>query len=395
VSVDITPIDIDVDYMWSLFERFVAVDTHARIGENGIAPDDSRLARFARMTAAPALADLGAQVTVDRLNNVVARFGPDSGAELLFVAYPAAHHSNEMADPLRARRVTTAAGEHWVGLGASQGKGSLAGLCAAVRLLQARGIDLAGRVILAVSSEGRSSHHSAEVLFGGFEALPAGAVLVVGTGNRLSLGNRGRVDVVVEVAGWATHSSAPDAGANPIPVAAEVVARVARVQLDRAPHERLGRRSIVPYKLVCGPVAPHTIPSHCTIVFDRRTLPGDDTEMVVAEIAATLDDLPVTVRPGAVMLPALVAPDAAVVRALQAGARASLGLPLEAFYPPYTFDAGYPCSLGVATVMFGPASSGHEGTGILGDDQVSLDQLLESAAVYAGAIAARGGAFGD
>jgi succinyl-diaminopimelate desuccinylase len=384
----LSPERIDRELLWEDFARLVAADTSARIGENRIEPHDERLAAFAREVAEPLFRELGADVRIDELNNVVARFGEERGGELLFVSYPAIHHGNEMTDPLRPRRRQVDGEEMWIGLGASQSKSGLAALCAAARLLQEQAVDLEGRVALAVSSEGSSSHRSAERLFAGFDRLPAGAVLAVGTENRISLGNRGRADVVVEIHGRATHSSAAELGENPILLVGEVQARLARMTLDGTPHDRLGVRSIVPYKLVCGPVAPHTIPAWCELVFDRRLLPEDDPAAVVAEIAAELADLAVTVREGAVMLPALVEESDSVVVALQRGAELALGRPLETFYPPYTFDAGYPCSIGVPTVMLGPSSSEIAGTGVLGEDYVPAARVLEVAAVYAGAIAA-------
>jgi acetylornithine deacetylase/succinyl-diaminopimelate desuccinylase-like protein len=380
--------ELDRDWMWQCFSTLVAADTHARVGENRIAPDDARLASFAHEVATPLFRELGAEVAVDELNNVIARFGPDRGSELLFVTYPALHHGNEMEDPLRARRAGDGEeDERWVGLGAAQGKAAFAGLCAAVRHLREQGVDLAGRVTLAVSSEGGSSHTSARALFSAFEHLPAGAVLIVGTRNRISLGNRGRVDVVVEIHGRATHSSSPETGENPIELVGEVQARLARLDLSADEHARLGSRALVPYKLTCGPIAPHTIPASCTLVFDRRTLPGDDEATVVAEIADALSGLPVSVGPGATMLPALVDEDAVVVRALQAGARLALGRELETFVPPYTFDAGYPCSLGVPTVMCGPSTEEIATDGILGEDSIHVREVLDAAAVYGGAIA--------
>jgi succinyl-diaminopimelate desuccinylase len=382
-----TPDDLDRDWMWRCFSTLVAADTHARVGENRIAPDDARLASFAREVATPLFRELGAEVAVDGLNNVVARFGPDRGTELLFVTYPALHHGNEMEDPLHARRAGDGDDERWFGLGAGQGKAAFAGLCAGVRHLREQGVDLAGRVTLAVSSEGGSSHSSARKLFSAFERLPAGAVLIVGTQNRISLGNRGRVDVVVEIHGRATHSSSPETGENPIELVGEVQARLARLELAGAEHPSLGSRSLVPYKLTCGPIAPHTIPASCTLVLDRRTLPGDDEAAVVGEVADALTGLPVSVGPGATMLPALVGEDAVVVRALQTGARLGLGRELETFVPPYTFDAGYPCSLGVPTVMCGPSTAEIATDGILGEDSIHVRDVLDAAAVYAGAIA--------
>lgn len=383
-----TPADVDRDLLWQLFERFVAADTGAQVGENRIAPDDERVVAFARDIAAPVLAELGGDVRIDALNNVVCEFGEPRGSELLFVAYPAVHHGNEMADPLRARRAGEGEDEMWIGLGAGQSKGALASVCAAVELLRRYDVDLRGRMAVAISSEGGSSHTSARALYAGLDPLPAGAVLVVGTENRISLGNRGRVDVVVEIHGRATHSSSPWLGENPIPLVADVQARLAALDLGEQIHANLGPRALVPYKLECGPIAPHTIPEWCRLVLDRRTLPGDTEEDVLGQISAVLDGLPVSVTAGPVMHPALVTEEDTVVRALQAGATATLGRTLETFYPPYTFDAGYPCSLGVPTVMCGPSSPEIAGAGILGEDAVLLRQLAAAAVLYAGAVAA-------
>jgi acetylornithine deacetylase/succinyl-diaminopimelate desuccinylase-like protein len=386
-ELDLGPDRLDREWTWECFSRLVGADTFARVGENRIAPDDARLAAFARDVAEPLFSELGAEVTTDGLNNVVGRFGPDRGSELLFVSYPALHHGNEMTDPLRARREPDAGDQRWVGLGAGQGKAALAGLCAAVRLLREQGHDLSGRVTLAISSEGGSSHTSARQLFAGFERRPVGAILLVGTRNRISLGNRGRVDVVIEISGRATHSSTPETGENPIPVVGEVQSRLAHLELPGEGHPQLGPRALVQYKLVCSPVAPHTIPERCVLVLDRRTLPGDAEEDVVAEIAELLDGLPVSVSAGPSMLPALVAEDAEVVLALQAGARHALGRELETFYPSYTFDAGYPCSLGIPTVMCGPSTEAIATDGILGEDSILWSDVAAAAATYAGAIA--------
>jgi acetylornithine deacetylase/succinyl-diaminopimelate desuccinylase-like protein len=375
---------VDVELLWRCFERAVAADTAARVGENRIEPSDPRVAGFAENVAAPMLEELGATVEIDAANNVVATFGPLTGRELALISYCTIHHGNEMADPLRAERLRD--GALWRGLGGSQGKGGLAAVCGALDLLRRGGAELAGTLVAVVSSEGSSSHASSEVLYERLRPLPAGAVLAVGTGNRLSLGNRGRVDVVVDIPGVATHSSAPERGANPIPHVAAALARLDALPLDDTEHPQLGRRTLVPYKLVCGPVAPHTIPSSCELVLDRRLLPGDDPDTVVEEVAGVLEGLPVSVRRGATQLPALVAPDDRLVEALQGAARTTLGRPLETFYPPYTFDAGYPCSLGVPTVMLGPATTDTGGADLLGEDVVSLDQLRDAVAVYAGAV---------
>ena len=106
----------------------------------------------------------------------------------------------------------------------------------------------------------------------------------------------------------------------------------------------------------------------------------------MAEIAQAMSDLPVAVTQGNTMLPALVEETDAVVVALQEGARAALGRPLETFYPRYTFDAGYGCARGVPTVMCGPSSADMAGPGLLGEDFVAARRVREAAALYAAAV---------
>jgi acetylornithine deacetylase/succinyl-diaminopimelate desuccinylase-like protein len=371
---------LDREYAWSLFERFVAADTSVRPMQTFVPPDDARVGAFAREVAAPVLRELGADVEIDRLHNVLARFGPPTGEELVFVSYHVTHHANRMHDALRGRIEDG----WWYGLGASQGKAGLAAACAAVRAMRDRGRDLAGRVALAVCSEGSSTHESSRVLYECLDPRPAAVVLTIGTENRLLLGNRGRVDVYVDLHGRATHSSVPELGDNPIPRIAAVLSRLDRVPIDTATaHPQLGSRHLVPYSVVCEPVAPHTIPERCRIKLDRRLLPGDSPEAAVRDVAATLAGVRAEVTMGPVMLPALTAVDDPVVVRLRKAAESATGRSLAPEYAAWTFDAGYPASLGIPTLMFGPSYAGSTADDVLDDDRVLESMVLEAGSVYA------------
>lgn len=372
----------DRAYAWSLFERFVAADTSVRPIQTFVPPDDPRVARFANEVAAPELRALGADVAVDALHNVVARFGRPTGDEVVLVSYPVTHHSNRMRDPFRARSEDGV----WIGLGASQGKAGLAAACAAVRAMRDAGEEIAGRVVLAVCSEGSSTHESSRVLYETLGPRPRAVVLTIGTDNELMLGNRGRVDVYVDVRGKATHSSAPELGDNPIPRTGEVLGRVPAITIDTTPHPLLGTRHLVPYSVVCEPVAPHTIPEQCRIKLDRRLLPRDSPEDAVRDVAAAMSGLRVDVSMGPLMLPALTAEDDPTVVAMRRAAEQAVGRQLEPAYPAWTFDAGHAASLGIPTVMFGPSSPGSSAEDVLDEDRVAESMVLEAAAVYAAFI---------
>ena len=375
---------VDRGYAWSLFEKFVAADTSVMPMQTSVPPDDVRVSAFAHDVAAPELRRLGATVEVDRLNNVVARFGRAHGRELVLVSYPVTHHGNRMREPFKAR-VT---GGSWFGLGASQGKAGLAAVCAAVKALIDAGEDLNGRVAVAICSEGSSTHESSRVLYETLGGRPAAAVLTIGTENRLLLGNRGRVDIYVDVPGSATHSSVPQFGDNPIPRVGQALARLEQFRVDPTPHPLLGARHVLPYSVVCEPIAPHTIPEHCRIKLDRRLLPGDSPEEAVKEVASALSDIRVDVSMGPLMLPALTREDDPVIVQLRRSAEAVTGRRLEPGYAAWTFDAGYPVSLGIPTLMFGPSMGASNADQVLDDDCVPEPMVMEAATVYAGFILA-------
>ncbi len=214
--------------------------------------------------------------------------------------------------------------------------------------------------------------------------------MTIGTENSLLLGNRGRIDIRVDIAGRATHSSSPDSGVNPILQVESVLRGLGKVAIDRTPHPLLGARNLVPYSLVCRPQAPHTIPETCRITIDRRILPGDSPEAAVEEVAEAMAGLQVEVSMGPLMLPALTSQDLPTIALLRRAAESALGRRLAPSYPAWTFDAGYPVSLGIPTLMFGPSAAGASSTGVLDDDTVPQKMVMEAANAYAAFMAASG-----
>ncbi len=205
------------------------------------------------------------------------------------------------------------------------------------------------------------------------EQRPSLCVIQVGTGLKVSLGNRGRVDVNVHLRGSASHSSRPDLGHNAIDGAHELMTRLKSLSWPDG-HPLLGRRHAIVYKLRYEPLAPHTLPSDAFLTIDRRLLPGDDVDAAVDEIRGVLGDMTpyeLTVERGEVMLPALVERDDAGVQALAAAHSRTIGAEPEYVYGQGTFDAGGPCSQGIPTVMYGASG----GVFPLGPDFVAISAV--------------------
>lgn len=381
---------LDRTYLIETLLQLARVPTDVPMGfQTLMEPDDPKLVHYVQQVVRPEVTRLGLYDLIDApRNNLVVRMGTpaaDPRRTLLIMNYTPTQHHNLMPDPFNARIASAVAygvDEPAVfAQGVSQNKGHQAVMLAVLKLLQAGGVQLRGRLYWAVNNEGRSSHACADAILDSLDMQPAFGIIQNRTGLRISLGNRGRIDVHVHVQGQISHSSTPQLGLSAIDGANEIINRLKRLAwADR--HPILGGRQAVVYKIRYAPLAPHTLPSDAYLTIDRRLLPGDDLDQAVSEVREAIGDMSpytVTVTPGVVMLPALVEPDHAGVQALQAANTTVRGHPAETFYGQGTFDAGGPCARGVPTVMYG-ASGGVWPAGI---DFVPLRALETEARVLA------------
>src|SRR5919202_4690476 len=381
---------LDADYLTAILVRLLKTPTDVPLGQTELAPEDPKLARYVREVVRPELERFGfGRILVYDSNNLVCRVGADvPSPSLLLMGYAVAQHANLMADPYSGR---IASGCDYglnepcaFGQAATQHKGALAAALGALKLRADRGARLRGQLIFAVNTEGRSSHANSAQIVDGQGGRADQGILAFATDNRISLGNRGRVDVNVTIEGKAAHSSQPWLGLSAIDGAYEALTRLRAMQFG-APHPQLGAAQATVYKLQFSPIAPHTLPATARLTIDRRLLPGEAIDAAVAGVRAALGDLSpygLSVEQGAFMYPAEVPPDAPVVRALQAAGRATLGREIETFYLPNTFDAGYANHVGIPTVMFGPGVR-RLGSGVMDEDLVALSHVHDAARVYA------------
>ncbi|MDE0383084.1 MAG: M20/M25/M40 family metallo-hydrolase [Defluviicoccus sp.] len=391
---------MDIEALVGRLDRRFLIDTLVELArvpadvpmghEVFIEPDDPKLVHYVQQVLRPGLARAGAYDLIDVPGNqIVARHGAGTnGRTLLVQVYTPVQHHNLMDDPWSGK---IASGAAWgrdepcvFGMGVGQNKSHQAIALAILKLLADTGTELPGTLYVAINNEGRSSHKCSEAIFAALDAKPDFALLMTATGERISMGNRGRVDVNVTVRGQAVHSSVPDTGLSAIDGAWEVMSRLKRMRFEGT-HELLGGRHALPYQIAYSPLAPHTIPDTARMRIDRRLLPGDDPAAATEEVRRAIGDLSpwaVTVEQGHHMWPALVDPDNPVVRLLAEAHESVHGEPPGTYYGQGTFDAGGPCAAGVPAVMYGVEG----GAGVLDTDLVALSCLERVARVVARTI---------
>jgi putative selenium metabolism hydrolase len=330
---------------------------------------------------------LGYEVEVDALGNVTGTLDRGPGPCVLFDA-----HMDTVGVSDAAAWSADPAGE--VRDGRLYGRGSLdmKGPLAAV-VHGAAAAATSGRVVVSASI--------AEEMIEGFATVavarrvrPDVAVICEPSGRRVVVGQRGRAELIVEVRGLPTHSSRPELGVNAVEAMADAIAAARAIELPS--HPALGPAILVPTDIVSRPYpAFSVVPDLCTVTFDRRTLPGESEDDVVAQLRDAVD--------------AAVAPHGATARVTIGLDRfdSYSGAPVEAanFAPAWSTDpAAAPAStalealgaephhwlfctngsgtaaLGIPTIGYGP---GDETLAHRVDEFIGLDELYAGARGYA------------
>ncbi len=369
---------LDRDYFIKILKQLIRVPTQVPLGaETFMEPDDPRLVEYVQGVLRPIMEDAEIHDIVDMpLNQLVVRMGRGTRPEsLLIQAYTPTQHNNLMRDPFVPR--IGHAPEDGVhepcifGQGVSQNKVHQAAMITVLKALVWSGMELGGTLYFAINNEGRSSHQCSEAIIPRLDPKPDSALILIGTGMDISVGNRGRVDINVHVRGRASHSSTPDKSHNVIEAASEVIRRLGSMRFEKN-HPQLGGQHAVVYQVVYSPLAPHTIPDYARLRVDRRLLPGDDIDRAVEEVRGAIGDLSpfqVEVERGVHMLPSLVDENSSIVRDLSEANFTARGVRPRLNYGPGAFDAGFSSTtMRIPTVMWG-ASGGDR---LLGDDYVSL-----------------------
>lgn len=340
-----------------------------------------------------------ADVWTSRIGSVIGRIGPGHGPKLLFDGHM---DTVDVGDPARwSRPPYGGVIEDGVlyGRGACDMKGGLAAMIYSAKALLDLGVHLGGDLyVAAVVQEEPCEGLAARVLIEEEGLRPDFVVLGEPTNLQISLGQRGRIEMQVDVHGRAAHASSPALGENAIHNAARLVFGIELLASRLATDSFLGQGTVVVTQINSLAASRNAVPDACSFWIDRRLTLGETERKALAEIQSIITTEEISAqfqvteyrdtsytgysRQVKQSFPAWVVPeDHALVQAAVRSVRETLGYRPRLGYWAFSTDGAYTAGLAdIPTIGFGPGEERYAHTI---DDQVRLNDVVDAARVYA------------
>jgi acetylornithine deacetylase/succinyl-diaminopimelate desuccinylase-like protein len=274
------------------------------------------------------------------------------------------------------------------GRGTTDMKGGLAACLSAMAAL--RGTEMRGPVELAALVDEEENGTGIRAYVSSTRTSYLGCITAEPTDLQTIVGARGASYLRIEVHGTACHAGSPGDGANAIYGAAAVVAEIERMndELAEYPHELLGPATWSVGQ-VMGGNSGSIVPAECTVVADRRIMPGESPATVCDDLRARIDalrlaDRGLTVDVSMPMeMPAFETPAESPLARTVSAAVTDVGGPT---LPPGGWtaacDGGFVArDLDVPVVVMGPGSIAEQAH--RPDESVAIDELVVAARAYA------------
>src|SRR5262245_13333166 len=191
--------------------------------------DEPLLKAFITSAIEPRLRTMGfVDIRHDAMGNLIAAYGAGtSNKSLMFIGNAMNQPASTMPNPYDGDVVDGAAyglpGECVMGKGASEQKANLAAMLHAMETVIASKVAIKGKLIFACCLSGETGKHDAIKSVVEGAGVRADMAVLGGTGLKVTLGNRGRIDVFVTVKGAPCHSSRPWDGVNAVTGATEAI----------------------------------------------------------------------------------------------------------------------------------------------------------------------------
>jgi acetylornithine deacetylase/succinyl-diaminopimelate desuccinylase family protein len=329
------------------------------------------------------------EAAADRPNIVARLEGRQPGPHLLFDGHldvvPAGNGWSQ--DPY----TPTIRHGRLIGRGAADMKGGVAAMVAAAEAVRRAGVPLRGTLTLAmVADEEEGGCGTRALLDAGLRAT--WAIVPEPTELRPVVAHKGSANLHIRLRGMPAHASTPELGVNAIEHAMRVLAGLDALRRRTILHHELLGPPTLTVCTIAGGFNDYTVPDQCQLTLNRRLVPPERADDVLADVQAVLAecrsrdatfDASVELR---ACTPPLETPvDAQVARALRSATEAVTGADPGVYGWSATCDASLLSQAGAETVVFGPGSIGHDAH--RPDESVAVDQLQQCARIFALTIA--------
>jgi len=276
------------------------------------------------------------------------------------------------------------------GRGSSDAKGPIAAALEAIEALNALGADLTGTFELAlVADEEAMGFKGAAFLVEDEIVRPDLTIIGEPTALRIVRAQRGPCWLRVVTRGQAAHGSAPERGVNAIMHMAEIVSHLEETLPDIT-HDVVGGPSIN-VGTIQGGVKVNVVPAYCIAEIDRRSIPGETQESVVASIQAAIDmaarrypEIDATIELPIYGKPFEVRDDSAVLASMIEAVTETKGVKAEVMGFRGSSDARFFDEAGSDVVVCGPGDITVAHTA---REYIDLAELEQGAVAYASAFA--------
>jgi acetylornithine deacetylase len=352
---------IDRDYVRETLVRLVQINSVNPTLAPG-APGEQEIAGF----IAESLKSFGLLTEIfeperGRMSVVGRLRGSGGGRSLMFNAHCDTVDVAGMAEPFSG---AIREGKLY-GRGSFDMKGSLAACMAAAKALVDAGVELRGDVLVAaVADEEYGSLGTRDLI----ERIKVdGAIVTEPTGLDVCLAHKGYLWIEVEITGRAAHGSKFELGIDANMKMGEFLHELAKLERElrgRPPHPLVGPPSLHA-AMLNGGSGLSTYAASSTVKIERRTVPGETRQRAIGEIQTILSrltqadlDFKAGVEAFFVRDPFEVAPNTAIVKAVDGAAKKVLGRRVAHIGDTPWMDAALLQAAGVETVVFGATGAG-------------------------------------
>ena len=340
-----------------------------------------------------------ADVWVDCVGSVVARIGRPEGPTLLFNG-----HMDTVAVTDREAWERDPFGgvinnSVLYGLGATDMKGALASMVYAAGLLQPYSSELNGQVVFAfVVQEEPCEGMAMRVLVEEEGVQPTWVVLGEPTDMQVSRGQRGRVMLKVTTHGRSSHGSQPHRGNNAVYAASRLIFGVEMMAGALGNDPVLGPGTVALTHIASRSASLNAVPDQCTFHLDRRLTLGETPTGALAQIEALIAREGISANVEITRYratsytgyacdvleafpPWVLDEDHSLVVRLRRAAARTLGYQPRVTHWDFSTDGVYTAGVAnIPTVGFGPGDPNRAHTT---HEQVRTKDLIHAAEVYA------------